>query len=159
MALAQRIEQSPSTLPPNGKPAPKALQETFHLPDKLPIWYQLREYLWKGWDPVVINKHVDSVTMPKWIASAILVAVLGFGAASWWRNESQREILIEMRTELRLVKEAKVAEDAEERRRAGDMQAWREVMNGQLREIKGMLSQQQLNALERLQKSGQNTQQ
>lgn len=137
----------------NGNGATDTLQEIGHLPDKLPLRMRIREYLKKGWEPIRVNKQVDSITMPKWIASAILVTVLGFGVTSWMRSSDQRDLLIEMRTELRLAKEAKAAEDSRRDQAAADMQAWREVMNGNLKEIKGMLSQQQIDALERLRKS------
>lgn len=86
-----------------------------------------------------MNKNVDSVTMPKWVASAILVAVLGFGVSSWWRQADQRDMIIEMRTELRLAKEAEIEARATQRGFNGDMQAWREVTNGNLKELKGMI--------------------
>lgn len=152
MALAQRIEQSPSTLPPNGQGASKTLQEVKHLPDKLPLWYHIREYLWKGWDPVVVNKHVDSVTMPKWIASAILVAMLGFGVSSWWRASDQRDMLIELRTELRIAKQHEAERAQELKEQAEINKVYIDNMTNQLNTIKGMLSMQQLNAIEQSQK-------
>lgn len=108
---------------------------------------------------MTVNKSIDSVTMPKWIASAILVAVLTFGAASWWRASDQRDMLIEMRTEQRIAKEAKTVEDAEKKAQSAEEKAWREIMHGNQKKIEGMLTQQQLDALERLKPRGQNSQQ
>lgn len=98
---------------------------------------------------MTVNKSVDSITMPKWIASAILVAVLGFGATSLWRSSDQRDMMIEMKTELRLLKEARTAEEIERRAQVAEERAWREVMNGNQKKVEGMLSQQQRDSLDR----------
>lgn len=128
-----------------------------HLPETLPAKQHWREVLrnwWyrfgREWEPVVVNKQIDSVTMPKWAVIAIFGAVLAFGAQSWWRASDQRDLLIEMRTEMRLAKEAKAADDIERKAQAAEEKAWREVMNGNQKKIEGMLTQQQLDALERL---------
>src|SRR4051794_29557048 len=110
MALAH-IDRARHTTS-NGGGSGAKMQEALHLPDALPAGLRWRERLkgwWyrlkREWEPVTVNKSIDSVTMPKWIASAILVAVLSFGAASWWRSSDQRDMLIELRTELRIAKE------------------------------------------------------
>ena len=101
----------------------------------------------------MVNKQIDSVTMPKWVAVAVLGAVLTFGIQSWWARSADHDALVEMKTELKAAREAKEREESRRDQAAADMQAWREVMNGNLKEIKGMLSQQQLDALERIKKS------
>jgi hypothetical protein len=147
MALAQ--VGTPQLTQPNGNGMSHDMQETVHLPDKLPFWMRVRMYFQKGWEPVTVNKQVDSVTMPKWIASAILVAILGFGVTSWIRSSDQRDMLIELKTELRLAKEY----DAERARQLKDQADLNKVyidnVTAQLNTIKGMLSQQQINAAER----------
>lgn len=130
-----------------------------HLPDQLPLRMRFREYLLKGWDHVVVNKHVDSITMPKWIASSILATVLLFGVSSWWRASDQRDMLIEMRTEQRIVKEAKAAEDVERKAQVAEDKAWREIMHGNQKKIEGMLTQQQIDSLDRIKKSERNSNQ
>lgn len=110
---------------------------------------RVREYFKKGWDPVVVNKSVDSVTMPKWIASSILGAVLLFGVSSWWRASDQRDMLIELRTELRLAKEHEAEKSKELKDQADLNKVYIDNMTNQLNTIKGMLSAQQLNAIER----------
>lgn len=132
-----------------------------HLPDELPVehywrdqfrswWYRLK----RQWEPVVVNKSVDSITMPKWIAIGILGAIFTFGIQSWWRASDQRDMMIEMKTELRLLKESRAVEDAERKAQAAEEKAWREVMNGNQKMIQGMLSQQQREALETIRRSG-----
>jgi len=119
-----------------------------HLPMRLPWWWTVREYLKRGWEPVVVNKSVDSVTMPKWIASAILGAVLLFGSASWWRASDQRDMLIELKTELRMAKEYEAERAKELKAQAELNKVYIDNMTNQLNVIKGMLSLQQLNAVE-----------
>lgn len=98
----------------------------------------------------MVNKQIDSVTMPKWFVIAILTAAIGYGIQSSWRAADQRDMLIEMKTELRLAKEAAMAQELERKAQAAEEKAWREVMNGNQKKIEGMLTQQQLDALERL---------
>lgn len=59
-------------------------------------------------------------------------------------------MMIEMKTELRLMKEARMSEELERKAQAAEEKAWREVMNGNQKKIEGMLTQQQIDALERL---------
>lgn len=103
-----------------------------------------------------MNKQIDSVTMPKWVAIGIFGAVLTFGIQSWYRSAGDRDVLIEMKTELRLLKEAKTVEDAERKALSAEEKAWREIMHGNQKKIEGMLTQQQLDALDRLKRSGGN---
>lgn len=125
------------------------MQEVLHLPRSLPLRMRLREYLWKGWEPITVNKSIDSITMPKWIAIGILGAVLTFGIQSWWRASDQRDMLIELRTELRMTKERE-AERAKELKEQADInKVYIDNMTSQLNVIKGMLSQQQINAAEK----------
>lgn len=103
----------------------------------------------------MVNKNVDSVTMPKWIAIGIFGAVVTFGIQSWYRSAADRDVLIEMKTELRLLKEAKTVEDAERKALSAEEKAWREIMHGNQKKIEGMLTQQQLDALDRIKRSGE----
>lgn len=97
---------------------------------------------------MVVNKSVDSVTMPKWIAIGIFTAILGFGIQSWWRASDQRDMLIELRTELRLAKEYE-AERSKQLKEQGELnKVYIDNMTNQLNVIKGMLSMQQINAVE-----------
>lgn len=96
-----------------------------------------------------MNNKTDSVTMPKWVAVAILGAVLTFGLGTWWRASTEHDTLIEIRTELRLAKEAQADKDRVINGKLGDLDAWQGVVNGKLSEIKGMLSQQQIDAMNR----------
>ena len=102
----------------------------------------------------MVNKQIDSVTMPKWIAIGIFTAILGFGAQSLWRSSDQRDMMIEMKTELRLLKESRAVEEAERKAQASEEKAWREIMHGNQKKIEGMLTQQQLDALDRIKRSG-----
>lgn len=139
--------EKPRLTPSNGKDSEENLQGTRHLPDSLPWWMVVREYFRKGWDHVTVNNRVDSITMPKWIASSILGAVLLFGASSWWRASDQRDMLIELKTELKLAKEYE-AERSKQIKDQGDLnKVYIDNMTSQLNVIKGMLSQQQLNAV------------
>lgn len=95
-----------------------------------------------------MNKQVDSITMPKWIASSILGAVLLFGVTSWMRSSDQRDMLIELKTELRLAKEHEAEKAKELKEQAELNKVYIDNMTGQLNVIKGMLSAQQLNAIE-----------
>lgn len=136
----------------NGRSSATRMQEVLHLPERLPLWMRVREHLKKGWDPIVVNKSIDSVTMPKWIAIGILGSVLAFGAQSWWRASDQRDMLIELKTELRMAKEYE-AERSKELKSQSDLnKVYIDNMTSQLNVIKGMLSAQQMNAVENAKK-------
>lgn len=102
-----------------------------------------------NWERAVVNKHIDSITMPKWIAAGILAAFLAFMAQSWWARSADHDAMIRIETRLEEAIKATEKAQTEQNARNGDMQAWREVMNGKLSEIKGMLSQQQIEALDK----------
>lgn len=124
------------------------MQGSEHLPDKLPLGMRVRSHMQRlgaGWHYVVVNKSIDSVTMPKWIASSILGTVLLFGVSSWWRSSDQRDMLIELKTELRLAKESEKEKSLELKNQADMNKVYIDNMTNQLNTIRGMLSQQQLN--------------
>ena len=157
MALAVGRERFTSS---NGGSSAKRMHEVLHLPDTLPAKQHWRERLrswWhrveRQWEPITVNKSIDSVTMPKWFVIAILTGAIGYGIQSSWRSSDQRDMMIEMKTELRLAKEAALAKDTEDKARAAEEKAWREVMNGNQKKIEGMLTQQQIDALERLKRA------
>ena len=97
----------------------------------------------------MVNKSVDSITMPKWVASAILIAVLAFMAQSWWARSNDHDAMIRIETRLEDTQKSLEKTDAQNRAYQGDMQAWREVMNGNLKTIQGMLTQAQTDKLEK----------
>ena len=154
MALAQPIGKTNFTQS-NGNGTHKGMQGIKHLPDTLPTGQHWRERFrnwWyrfgREWEPVVVNRSIDSVTMPKWIAIGILGAVLTFGVQSWWRASDQRDMLIELKTELRLAKEYD-AERAKELKAQSELnKVYIDNMTNQINTIKGMLSAQQLNQVE-----------
>jgi hypothetical protein len=147
--MALRQVDTANLTHPNGSGLSHGMQEVVHLPLRLPLWMRIREYLKKGWDPVTVNKQVDSITMPKWIAIAILGAIITFGLQSWWRASADRDVLIELRTEIRLAKEYD-AERAKQLKDQADLnKVYIDNVTSQLNVIKGMLSQQQLNVAER----------
>lgn len=126
-----------------------------HLPDSLPAEQHWRNWLkarWfrftKEWEPVTVNKQIDSVTMPKWIAIGIFTAILGFGIQSWWRSSDQRDLLIELKTELRMQKEFEAERTKQFKEQADLNKVYIDNMTNQLNVIKGMLSAQQLNAVD-----------
>lgn len=154
MALAQ-VEHRPNTSS-NGGSSAKAMQDTLHLPDSLPAnlywreqlkawWYRLE----REWEPVTVNKSIDSVTMPKWIAIGILGAILTFGVQSWWKASDQRDMLIELKTEMRMAKEYEAERSKQLKDQAELNKVYIDNMTGQLNVIKGMLSTQQLSTVER----------
>lgn len=97
---------------------------------------------------MTVNKSIDSVTMPKWIAIGIFAAVLGFGAQSWWRASDQRDMLIELKTELRMAKEYEAERGKELKTQSELNKVYIDNMTNQLNVIKGMLSAQQLTTVE-----------
>lgn len=159
MSVTKRIEK-PSPTSSNGGKVQTALQGIIqprkHLPDSLPWWMVWRIRLTKGWEPVTINKHIDSITMPKWVASAFLVAFLGFAAASWWRQSDQRDMLIELRTELKLAKEYEAERTKQLKEQAEINKVYIDNMTNQLNTIKGMLSAQEMDAMRQMQRKGSN---
>ena len=129
-------------------------------PEILTHWQRLlrllpAKALPSNWERVIVNNSVDSVTMPKWVASAILIAILAFGAQSWWARSVDHDTMVRIETELRDAKEAEKEAKDEQRRLNGDMQAWREIMNGNQKQIIGMLSQAQTDSLDKQKKSNQ----
>lgn len=97
---------------------------------------------------MTVNKSIESVTMPKWIAIAILGAVLTFGVQSWWKSSDQRDMLIELKTEIRMAKEYDAERSKELRNQSELNKVYIDNMTNQLNVIKGMLSAQQLNSIE-----------
>lgn len=96
-----------------------------------------------------MNKSIDSITMPKWIAIGILGAVLTFGVQSWWKASDQRDLLIELKTEMRMNKEFE-AERARQIKEQADLnKVYIDNTTAQLNIIRGMLTQQQINAVEK----------
>jgi hypothetical protein len=153
MALAQIERARPTST--NGSKNAHKMQDVLHLPDALPAGLRWRDHVrawWhrleKEWEPVRVNKQIDSVTMPKWIASAILVAILGVGATSWWRLSDQRDMLIELKTEIRIEKEFEAERSKEAKAQADLQKVYIDNMTNQLNVIKGLLTAQQLNAVE-----------
>lgn len=156
MAIA--VERTRSTSSNGGSPA-KQMHEVLHLPDALPVKQHWRERVrswWhrveRQWEPITVNKHVDSVTMPKWIASAILVSMLAFIATSWWRSSDQRDMLIELKTEMRIQKEFEAERTKEAKAQADLNKVYIDNMTNQLNVIKGLLTAQQLTAVENTRK-------
>lgn len=96
----------------------------------------------------MVNKQIDSVTMPKWAVIAIFGAVLAFGAQSWWRASDQRDMLIELKTELRMAKEYEAERTKELKAQAELNKVYIDNMTNQLNTIKGMLNAQQMSAVE-----------
>jgi len=159
MAVAQ-FERQRHTSSNGSKPA-KPMQVVEHLPDSLPAkqyWRDLFRSLWhrfeREWEPVTVNKSVDSVTMPKWIAIGILGSVLAFGAQSWWRASDQRDMLIELKTELRMAKEYEAERSKQLKEQAELNKVYIDNMTGQLNVIKGMLTAQQNSAVEAAKRGG-----
>jgi hypothetical protein len=154
MALAQPIDRTNFTKS-NGNGAVKGMQGITHLPETLPIKQHWRE-VWRNWwyrferewEPVTVNKQIDSVTMPKWAVIAIFGAMLAFGAQSWWRASDQRDMLIELKTELRMAKEYESERTKDLKSQSELNKVYIDNMTNQLNTIKGMLSAQQTNQVE-----------
>lgn len=153
--MALKSVDSAYTTSSNGGNSARAMQDVLHLPDTLPAkqhWRDLFRSVWyrfkSEWEHVTVNKQVDSVTMPKWIAIAILTATLGFGIQSWWRASDQRDMLIELKTELRMTKEYEAERARQLKEQAEINKVYIDNMTNQLNVIKGMLSLQQLSAVE-----------
>jgi hypothetical protein len=134
----------------NGGSSDSAMQRIVHLPERLSAKQEWRDRVrawWhrleRQWEPITVNKSIDSVTMPKWIASAILVAMLAFMATSWWKLSDQRDMLIELKTELRIQKEFDAERTKEFKAQADLNKVYIDNMTNQLNVIKGMLSAQQ----------------
>lgn len=159
MALAQPIDKTNFTQS-NGHSAVKGMQGITHLPETLPAkqhWREVFRNWWyrfgREWEPVTVNKSIDSVTMPKWAVVAIFGSVLAFGAQSWWRASDQRDMLIELKTEIRMAKEYEAERSKELKAQSELNKVYIDNMTSQLNTIKGMLSAQQL---DRVEKKGNN---
>lgn len=102
-----------------------------------------------NWEQVTVNKQVDSITLPKWAAVSVLGAVLTFGVQSWWARSADHDTLVRIEAELRLAKEAAKEKNAAFDGALRDLNSWKDVMNGNQKQVIGMLSAAQANALER----------
>jgi hypothetical protein len=155
MALVARIGK-PHDTTSNGHAAQRAMQEPLdHPPDALPTATHWRErfknwwYKLEGeWKPVVVNKSIDSITMPKWIAIGILGAILTFGVQSWWKASDQRDTLIRLETQLQMSREFEAERTKQLKDQADVNKVYIDNMTNQLNVIKGMLSAQQMSAVE-----------
>src|SRR5438132_12865820 len=102
-----------------------------------------------NWRRVVVNEKIDSVTMPKWIAVCILGAFLAFAGQSWFARSADHDAMIRIETKLEDAQKALDKSQAENRAYQGDMQAWREVINGNLKKVEGMLTEAQIEKLDK----------
>lgn len=154
-SAAVKLHALPQTVTPS---AVEVQQGTLHWPSLVDalrgLWAKASP---ANWERVTVNNKVDSVTVPKWAAGAILAAVMAFGIQSWWARSADHDTMVEIRTELRLAKEANQAKEVALTNSLNNLEAWKDVMNGNLKKIEGMLSQQQVDALDR-QRAGRTTQ-
>jgi hypothetical protein len=132
---------------PNGDKARDGLQPW---PQRmLPAFFA--KALPSNWEHVTVNKQVESITMPKWVASAFLIAILAFMAQSWWARAADHDAMIRIETRLEDTQKALDKKEAQDKAYQGDMQAWKDIMNGNMKTIQGMLTQAQLDRLEKQQ--------
>jgi hypothetical protein len=124
---------------------PDALPTATHWRERFKNWWYKLEGEWK---PVVVNKSIDSITMPKWIAIGILGAILTFGVQSWWKASDQRDTLIRLETQLQMSREFEAERSRQLKDQADVNKVYIDNMTNQLNVIKGMLSAQQMSAVE-----------
>lgn len=159
------IEKPRLTAPPNGKDSEEKMQGIFdaeHLPDKLPWWIRVRESVRRAVlgsaQPEILDvagRTVSGLVVPYWAAGVILAAILsGFGFmyksmdsridAKDAAYQSQRDMLIEIKTELRMAKE----HDLEYRNEFKTKQNVQQLQIDQLNVMKALLNPQQLQVIE-----------
>lgn len=160
MQVVRDIERPSQT---NGHGAAKKLQDSLHLPVKLPFWTRVRESVRRAFfgvaQPEILNvagRTVSGLVVPYWAAGVVLAAVLsGFGFmyksmdsridAKDEAYQAQRDMLIEIRTELRLSKE----HDLEYRNEFKTTQKVQQLQIDQLNIMKALLNPQQQQTIER----------
>lgn len=102
MALA-KVEQARFTKHNGngGSLAAKTLQETLRLPRERTFL----EKLFKPENLTVAGREVKGLVVPHWAAGVLLAALISIGWTTYSKVAEQRDMLIEMKTELKLAKE------------------------------------------------------
>lgn len=111
MLAAQRIEK-PHVLQ-NGNGSSKNLQNSLHLPDKVPLWNRIFERLKKHG---VVTKNEGKYTISQPLALVIigvmLTAFYAYYSRSSDKMDQQREEIIILRTQLKMEQEKNIDQDS-----------------------------------------------
>lgn len=130
MALAQ-IENRPHTTQ-NGKSAADVLQEALHLPRPVSWW----DRLFTSEKLSVAGREVKGLVIPHWAAGVLLATILGSMGAMYksfsTEQQSQRDMLIDMKARLeertQAQKEAEADRKREQQSNEEIAKVWRETM-------------------------------
>lgn len=127
----------------NGSSAARTLQEALHLPKE--SWWA-KNFKWEK-DLTVAGRTVEKGwVIPQQLGIALIILILSGLAGLYWTMDSridakdaayqqQRDMLIEIKTELKLAKEHEVEARERLERQIGDLAAWQQVTNKDLARI------------------------
>ena len=119
----------------------------------IPSWF---DRLFPQEHLIVGGREVKGLVLPTWAAGVLLAAILGSGGFMFSKLSDQRDMLIEMRTELRLAKEHEIEyrEEFKTRLNVNDLQI--QNMTSEMRAIRAILTPQQMRATEQRSRKSDN---
>lgn len=134
----------------NGVPAD--LSEPLKMPEIFNAQGWLARLLPHGERLMVNGRTVQGFVLPHWAAGVLLAAILS-GMGFMWRSfsteqQAQRDMLIEIKTEMRIYKENEVEFRSKTESDLKLQKAYIDNITGQYNTIKGLLTPQQLRYLQ-----------
>ena len=102
---------------------------------------------------MVNGRQVSGFVVPHWAAGVILAAIISGMGFMYSRISDQRDMLIEMKTELRLAKEHDTEARLEFKNKLELQQVYINDLSKQVNGMKTMLTPQQARALDRTRRS------
>lgn len=127
-----------------GSSAARTLQEALHLPRKESWWKQY--FKWEKNLTVAGRTIEKGWVVPQPLGIALIVLILSGVAGLYWTMsarieakdnayQEQRDMLIEIKTELKIQKEHELEYRDEVKDKLGDLEAWQQVTNKDLAKL------------------------
>src|SRR6476660_3112413 len=110
MSVAQNIVTP--NLTSNGNGHATKLQDSLHLPERLPLRVRLRLYVKKEWARVVTKNEQGRYTISQPLALCILGVMLVAGVGAYWRGQDQHDEIIRLQTKLEIQEKSNIDRDS-----------------------------------------------
>lgn len=139
MQVARHIENDASQS--NGTGTTQKMQGIKHLPDQLPLWFRVREYLRKAWRVVAAKNDQGRYTVSQPLV-LVLVGVMGTAFfAYYWRSsdvqQTQRDEIIRLQTKL----EAEQTKNIDQEARIDQARATAQIADRNAARLEGKFDQ------------------
>lgn len=117
--------------------------------DTVTLWERIKRSFPTTEELDVAGRQVSGFVVPHWAAGVLLATILGCVGFLYNQISGQRDILIEMKTELRLAKEHDLEYRSEFKNQLNVQKVYIDNLTNQLTTVRGLLTQNQLRTLER----------